>query len=120
MLVQRRRNCRAALLLLRSFSRSKDFARKLLVTDNLRSYSSAFRRLRLTCPHDQGLRRNNRAENSHQMVRRRESKMQRFKPARSAQRCLSMHAAVHNNFNLQRHLVSRSMLRIFRAEPANR
>jgi nucleotidyltransferase/DNA polymerase involved in DNA repair len=39
---------------------------------------------------------NNRAENSHQAVRRREHKMQRFKSARSAQRFLSMHAAVHN------------------------
>jgi transposase-like protein len=38
--------------------------------------------------------------------------MQRFKSARSAQRFLSMHAAVHNTFNLQRHLVSRSTLRI--------
>jgi len=45
--------------------------------------------------------------------------MQRFKSARSAQRFLSMHTAVHNNFNLQRHLVSRSTLRIFRAEAAN-
>ncbi|HEX3411668.1 MAG TPA: IS6 family transposase, partial [Stellaceae bacterium] len=60
------------------------------------------------------------AENSHQAVRRRERKMQRFKSARSAQRFLSMHAAVHNTFNLQRHLVSRSTLRIFRAEAANR
>jgi transposase-like protein len=51
--------------------------------------------------------------------RRRERKMQRFKSARSAQRFLSMHAAVHNTFNLQRHLVSRSTLRIFRAEAAN-
>jgi hypothetical protein len=33
--------------------------------------------------------------------------------ARSAQRFLSMHAAVHNTFNLQRHLVSRATLRIF-------
>jgi hypothetical protein len=32
---------------------------------------------------------------------------------------LSMHAAVHNTFNLQRHLVSHSTLRIFRAEAAN-
>jgi putative transposase len=44
--------------------------------------------------------------------------MQRFKSARSAQRFLSMHAA-HNTFNLQRHLVSRATLRIFRAEAAN-
>jgi transposase-like protein len=58
------------------------------------------------------------AENSRQVVRRRERKLQRFKSARSAQRFLSMHAAVHNTFNLQRHLVSRSTLRIFRAEAA--
>ena len=45
--------------------------------------------------------------------------MQRFKSARSAQRFLTMHAAVHNTFTLQRHLVSRSTLRIFRAEAAN-
>jgi DDE domain len=60
--------------------------------------------------------KNNRAENSHQAVRRRERKLQRFKSARSAQRFLSMHAAVHNTFNLQRHLLSRSTLRVFRAE----
>jgi hypothetical protein len=42
--------------------------------------------------------------------------MQRFKSAASAQRFLNMHAAVHNTFNLQRHLISRSTLRIFRAE----
>ena len=45
--------------------------------------------------------------------------MQRFKSARSAQRFLSMHAAIHNTFNLQRYLVSRATLRIFRAEAAN-
>ena len=55
----------------------------------------------------------------HQPVRRREHKMQLFKSARSVQRFLSMHAAVHNTFNLQRHLVSRATLRIFRAEAAN-
>jgi hypothetical protein len=38
--------------------------------------------------------------------------MQRFKSAKSAQRLLSIDAAVHNNFNVQRHLVSRSTLRI--------
>jgi transposase-like protein len=104
---------------MRKLLKKQGFAPKLLVTDKLRSYSAAFRRLRLTCPHEQRLRRNNRAENSHQPVRRRERKMQRFKSARSAQRFLNMHVAVHNNFNFQRHLVSRSTLRIFRAEAAN-
>src|SRR4029077_15351996 len=119
MLVQRRRDTRAALRLMRKLLKKHGFVPKLLGTDKLGSYAAAFRRLRLSCPHEQGLRENNRAENSQQGVRRREPKMQRFKSARSAQCFLSMHAAVHNTFNLQRHLVSRSTLRIFRAEAAS-
>jgi len=118
MLVQRRWDSRAALRLMRKLLKRQGFTPKLLVTDKLRSYASAFRRLGLSCPHQQGLRQNNRAENSHQVVRRRERKLQRFKSARSAQCFLSMHAAVHNTFNFQRHLVSRPTLRIFRAEAA--
>src|SRR5467141_5201405 len=116
MLVQRRRGKRAAVRLMRKLLKKQGFAPKLLTTDKLGSYGSAFRHLRLTCRHEQGLRKNNRAENSHQVVRRHERKMQRFKSARSAQRFLSIPPAVHNTFNLQRHLVSRSTLRIFRAE----
>jgi transposase-like protein len=118
MLVQRRRDRRAALKLMRKLLRKQGFAPRLVVTDKLRSYGAAFRELHLTCHHDQRLRKNNRAENSHQVVRRRERKMQRFKSAASAQRFLSMHAAVHNTFNYQRHLISRSTLRIFRADAA--
>jgi transposase-like protein len=118
MLVQRRRDSRAALRLMRKLLKKQGFVPKLLVTDKLRSYACAFRRLRLTCRHEQGLRKNNRAENSHQSVRRSERKLQRFKSARSAQRFLSMHGAVHNTLNFQRHLISRSTLRIFRAEAA--
>ena len=70
MLVQRRRDTRAALRLMRKLLRKQGFAPKLLVTDKLRSYASAFRRLRLSCRHEQGLRSDNRAENSHQPVRR--------------------------------------------------
>jgi hypothetical protein len=100
MLVQRRRDKRAALRLMRKLLRKQGFAPKLLTTDKLGSYGSAFRHLRLTCPHEQGLRTNNRAENSHQAERRRERKMQRFKSAGSAQRFLNMHAAVHcSTFN---------------------
>ncbi len=116
MLVQRRRDKRAALRLMRKLLRKQGFVPQLLVTDRLGSYGAAFRQLHLSCPHEQGLRANNRAENSHQPVRRQERKMQRFKSARSAQRFLAVHAAVYNTFNLQRHLISRSTLRTFRAE----
>jgi transposase-like protein len=117
-LVQHRRDRRAALKLMRKLLRKQGFAPRLVVTDKLRSYGAAFRDLHLSCRHEQGLRMNNRAENSHQVVRRRERKMQRFKSAASAQRFLSMHAAVHNTFNLQRHLISRPVLRILRTEAA--
>ena len=118
MLVQRRRDKRAALRLMRKLLRKLGFAPSVLVTDKLGSYGAAFRHLGLRCSHRQGLRLNKRAENSHQPVRRRERKVQRFKSPCSAQRFLSIHAAVHNTFNLQRHLVSRSTLRTFRAEAA--
>jgi putative transposase len=57
MLVQRRRDTRAALRLMRKLLKKQGFAPKLLVTDKLRSYASAFRRLRLTCRHEQRLRK---------------------------------------------------------------
>jgi putative transposase len=118
LLVQRRRDKRAAVRLMRKLLRKQGFAPRVATTDRLRSYAAAFQALRLTCRHEQGLRMNNRAENSHQVVRRRERKMQRFKSVGSAQRFLSVHAAIHNTFYLQRHLISRSTLRTFRAEAA--
>jgi transposase-like protein len=63
MLVPRRRDTHAALRLMRKLLKKQGFAPKLLVTDKLGSYGSAFRQLRLTCPHDRCLRKNNRAEN---------------------------------------------------------
>jgi putative transposase len=107
---------RAAVRLMRKLLKKQGFAPKLAVTHKLRSYAAVYRELHLTCRHEQGLRMTNRAENSHQVVRRRERKMQRFKSAGSTQQFLSVHAAVHNTFYLQRHLISRSTLRKFRAE----
>ncbi|MCJ2092248.1 hypothetical protein MKK67_07020 [Methylobacterium sp. J-072] len=56
------------------------------------------------------------AENYHQPLSWRERKMQRFRSARSAQRFLTSHAAIHKTVKLQRHLVSCGTLRTFRAE----
>src|SRR5215204_2879409 len=95
LLVQARRDTKAALRLLRKLLKKQGYAPEVLVTDKLGSYGAARRELGLSARHEQGLRKNNRAENSHQPVRRRERKMQRFKSAYSAQRFLSMHAPVH-------------------------
>jgi putative transposase len=75
LLVQRRRDKNAAVKLMRKLLKKQGFAPDVLVTDKLRSYGAAKAALGLSARHEQGLRKNNRAENSHQPVRRRERKM---------------------------------------------
>ena len=113
-LVQKRRNKRAALKLMRKLLGNQGVRPIRIVTDKLKSYDAAFRDLRLGHLHDTGHRLNNRAESSHVPIRRRERKMQRFKSQRSAQRFLSTYGPIYNLFNVQRHLISRNTLRIFR------
>jgi transposase-like protein len=115
-LVQRRRCARSARRLLRKLLKKQGFAPKRITTDRLKSYSVAICKERLCAVHDQGLRANNRAENLHQPVRRRERKQQRFKSAGSAQRFVSIHAAVQNAFYIQRHLLPRAIFKTLRAE----
>jgi transposase-like protein len=115
-LVQRRRDKHAARKLMRKLLRKQGFAPAVVTTDGLRSYGAVITEIGLAAPHEQGLHRNNRAEVSHQPVRRRERKMQRFKSPGSAQRFVSVHVAAYNTFNVQRHLISRRTLRTFRAE----
>ena len=118
-LIQRRRDKAAALKLLRKLLKKQGFAPAVIVTDKLGSYGAALRTIGFSGQHEQGLRANNRAENSHQPVRRRERKMGRFKSPKSAQRFVSFHAAVYNTFNVQRHLICRATHRQFRAEAHN-
>jgi putative transposase len=115
-LVQKRRNKAAALKLLRKLLKNQGFVPEAIVTDGLASYKAALRDLGGLKRHKPGrLRDNNRVENSHLPVRRRERKMQRFKSQGQAQRFVSTHSAIYNTFNIQRHLVSRSTMRDFRA-----
>ncbi len=113
-LIQSKRNKAAALKLMRKLLKKQGYVPSSIVTDKLPSYRAALPELGLSGRHETGERKNNRAENSHQSVRRRERKMQRFKSAGSAQRFLSVHATIYNHFNIQRHLISRKYHRLFR------
>jgi len=115
-LVQKRRNKAAALKLLRKLLKNQGVHPEAIVTDGLASYRAALRELGCKYRHRPGrLRDNNRVENSHLIIRRRERKQQRFKSRGLAQRFLSTHAAVYNAFNIQPHPIRRSTLRQFRA-----
>ena len=113
-LVQPRRDRKAALKLMRKLLKKQGITPATIVTDKLGSYSSALRELGVARRHDTGRWKNNRAENSHQPLRQRERRMKRFKSPGSAQRFLSIHTAFYNVFNIQRHLTSRRTLRVFR------
>jgi transposase-like protein len=114
-LIQSKRDAKAASKLMKKLLKRHGFRPTRIVTDKLRSYRSAFRAMGLVAVHDQGLRANNRAENSHQPVRRREREQQRFKSPGSAQRFLSIQSATYNTFYHQRHLLKRSMYKELRS-----
>jgi transposase-like protein len=116
MLVQKRRDRRAAPKLMRRLLRKQGFAPTAIVTDKLRSYGAALREIGMSDRHVTGDRLNNRAENSHQPTRRRERSWIGFKRLGWTQRILSAHTAVYNAFNIQRHLISRQTLRTLRGE----
>jgi putative transposase len=90
-LVQSRRNKRAAMKLMRKFLKSQSFCPTAVVTDKLRSYCAALSDLGMKARHITGGWLNNWAENSHLPIQQRERRMQRFKSAGSAQRFLSTH-----------------------------
>lgn len=112
-LVQKRRNKHAALKLLKRLLRNTGIHPETIVTDKLASYRAAMKVLHLQGRHRPGgMQENNRAENAHLPIRRRERKHQKFKSQGSAQRFLSTHGPIYNTFNLQPHLISRPGLRV--------
>lgn len=78
-----------------------------IVTDGLKSYPAAMKDLGVEDRREMGRWLNNRAENSHLPLRRRERVMLRFRQMKSLQKFASVHANVHNHFNLDRHLLDR-------------
>lgn len=118
-IVQSRHNTKAALRLLRKLLNNNHVKPERIVTDRLRPYGAALKKLGIKGIQDVGGRKNNRAENSHMPIRRRERKSQRFKSISSSQRHLSSWGQVYNLFNHQRHLISRNKLKIFRNQTQN-
>ena len=114
--VQKRRNTKAATRLLRKLLRNQGIKPNRIVTDRLGSYGAALKLLGLKHLQDVGGRKNYRAECSHVPIRRRERKSQKFRSVRNAQNLLSVYGQIYNLFNYRRHLISRSTLRKFRAQ----
>ncbi len=115
-LVQPKRNAREALKLIRKLLKKQGWPPTRIVTDKLRSYHVAFRKLGLSAEHIDNKRANNRVENSHQPVRRRERKMQKFKSPGAAQKFLNIQSATFNTFYVQRHLLKRTTFKQYRSE----
>ena len=116
-LLQAKRDTKAARKLMRKLLKKQGVAPDEWVTDKNPSYGAALRTLKLTgVPHTRRKRANNRAESSPVPVRQREWKLQGFKSPGSAQRFLAMHATTYNLFTVPRHLVTARTRRLFRAE----
>ena len=114
--VQSRRNKKAAMRLLRKLLKNSGVIPSRITTDRLGSYSAALKDLNMQSIHDVGGRKNNRAENSHLPIRRRERKAQRSRSIGSTQKQLSSYGQIYNLFNFQRHLISRTTLKQFTTE----
>lgn len=113
-LVQPRRNRRAAKRFFRKLLRCQGGEPRRLVTDKLRSCGAAHRIVMASVLHDTSRYANNRAEVSHQPTRQRERQMRRFKSVAQAQRFLSVHGVVLNLFRVGRHLLRPASHRILR------
>jgi putative transposase len=113
-LVQSRRDAKAAKRLLRKLLKKQGMAPRVMITDKLASYAAAKKVVVPGLEHRQHKGLNNRAENSRQPTRRRERIMKRFKAAGQAQRFLSVHGQVANllrrpaNTNAADHRMSRA------------
>jgi putative transposase len=114
-LVQSRRDKKAAKRLLRKLLKRQCRAPRVMITDKLCSCGAAKKEIMPGVEHRQHKGLNNRAENSHQPTRRRERQMKRFKSARHVQRFLSPHDQINNLFLLARHLMPATDYRAERA-----
>ncbi len=115
-LVQSRRDTRAAKRLMRKLLKRQCRAPRVMITDKLASYGAARGEGMPSVEHRRHKGLNNRAENSHRPTRRRERQMKRFKSPGQAQRFLSAHDGISNLFHLRRHQVPAAQYRAARTQ----
>jgi putative transposase len=102
-LVQEHRDQVAAETFLRRVLEAAGSQPRVVITDKLRSYPPALRRVLPDVDHRRHKGLNNRAENSHQPTRQRERVMRRFKSAQHAQRFLGPFGAIGDHFRTGRY-----------------
>jgi putative transposase len=110
-LVQRRRDKKAAKKFFRKLLKGLSYVPRVIITDQLKSYGAAQREMLPSVEHRQHRYLNNRVENSHQPTRQRERRMQGFKSPGHAPRFLAACGPIAQHFRLQRHLLSASAYR---------
>ena len=115
-LLQTRRDKRAAKRFFKKLLKGLRYVPRVVVTDKLRSYGAALKEILPRVEHRQHKGLNNRAELSHQPTRQQERQMRRFKSAGQAQRFLSAHAPINNLFRYRRHLLTAAAARTVRAQ----
>ena len=110
-LVQSRRNKKAAKRFFKKLLKGQGAAPRIVTTDKLKSYAAAKQDIMpsVELRQDKGL--NNRAENSHQPTRARERQMRRFKSAKHAQKFLSIFGVIGSYFRIGRHLLKATRYR---------
>ena len=113
-LVQSRRNRRAAARFFRKLLKTQGREPRRLITDKLGSYKAAHRTAMPSVIHSTRQYENNRAEVSHQPTRQRERQMRRFKSVAHLQRFASVHGVVENLFRVGRHLLRSAHRRLLR------
>ena len=102
-IVQSRRDTKAAKRLLIRLLKKAGMSPKRIITDKLRSYGAAKREVMPDIEHRSHKGLNNRAENSHLPLRKREGTMQGFRSTGSLQRFISIFSALRNLFVAPRH-----------------
>ncbi len=115
-LVQSRRDKRAAVTFLRRLLKRLAYVPRVVITDKLASYGAALRAVLPSVEHRRHKGLNNRAEHAHQPTRERERRLRRFKDPGHAQRFLAAYGPIARHFRPCRHRLTAAAYRETRHE----